>query len=191
MQAAVVSCREFLRNETSDAHLATDTRLSSAADLADTAGYALFLQVMGLTLTRFGADLDSADRSAGLSARSAALVGHIDDDLDVCGAQFQKPKAAAGHTGCHSFAAGVGYALEGSALGAEVLRRRVLTGSRPGVSTRYFDALRDNRRDRWRRYCIWLDGIDRTPEGRNEAARGAADVFHYINQCLDRAHEYT
>ncbi len=186
MKAAAASCREFLRSETADVHLATDTRLSEACDIADQADYARFLEVMGSTLLRFGTDLDSANRSAGIVARSATLLRKIEHDIDSCGVQHQGFGAVAGNVDCDAFSVGVGYALEGSALGAEVLRRRVLSNARPGVSTLYFNALLDKRRPRWQRYCHWLNTVDRTHEERTEALRGATDVFRYIDHCLDR-----
>ncbi len=159
-----------------------------AADVAAADGYRRFLRVMHATLANFGAELDATARAADLAARSETLLGLIEVDLAATATPAVDPGLGVvgpvrPNVADAPFGAGVAYALEGSSLGAEVLRRRA-TDAEAKRSTAYFDTVLTGRRDRWHRYCTWLDNAVRTDEDRRAAARGAKAVFTYVNGCL-------
>ncbi len=195
MSDGVTSCRYFIRSETKAVHKTTDAAMTNHADVADQEGYQRFLQIMHNVVSRFGAQLDAACEAAELPARSEQLLQHLVGDFhDGGGAIFEGgllPPGDAFEVQTHrSFHAGVGYALEGSSLGAEVLRRRAVE-AQPKAATAYFDALLDGRKDRWLHYCDWLDDNHRSAEQRQQAVLGASAVFTFVGQCINqKAHPY-
>lgn len=165
--------------------------MSACADVSTPEGYQRFLTVMSMVLERFGPQLDEASTAAGISARAQALRAGLADDRrsanppsgdDASSTMCSEQQRNGAQT--PSFAAGAAYALEGSAMGAEVLRRRVYAADND-ASTAYFDQLLAARKDRWATFCGWLESSQLSATDQREAARGAAAVFAYVMKCLD------
>lgn len=83
-----------------------------------------------------------------------------------------------------SYCAGVGYVLEGSALGAAVLRRQLLA-MQADAPTFYLDQLLSDRNIRWRQFCTWLNRSQRSKPQLATACTGAMDTFTLVQATLD------
>ncbi|MEM0987401.1 MAG: hypothetical protein AAGK00_00870 [Pseudomonadota bacterium] len=159
--------RQHLRAATQHAHQETETAWSSAEGFADAQTYRRFLGALATVHTRLGmpaATLRGADEMADEWERVHALANDL-------GHTPPPPPARGGMS--DSFAWGVGYALNGAALGAAMMlkggflppdwpKAYLSTGrdyAKSGRLARFFDALND----------VGLD--------REEAARGARAVF--------------
>ncbi|MCB1884917.1 MAG: hypothetical protein KDG89_13125 [Geminicoccaceae bacterium] len=174
------SLRAFLRRGTARAHAALDAR-SAAFDLAAEGGYGAFL------LATAGALLpleDALDRSGvgGLlpdwprRARASALL----DDLAALGLAPPAPVPPLPAAG-PPWAWGTLYVLEGSRLGARLLRRRIPANA-PQGATRYLDHGADG--GLWSAFLGRLEAARAGPGGALAAALAAFALFQ---RAFDRA----
>ncbi|MEO0492325.1 MAG: hypothetical protein AAF081_02800 [Actinomycetota bacterium] len=138
---------EFLRTETRDRHAATEQAMARAADLTTDAGWNTYFGVMYAVTAEHADALDDAAMLADVPPRSERLLVAL--ERDAAAAADLEPVVASSAEAI----AGIAYTLEGSALGAEVLRRRLPVGRRSA----YLDLLIDGRADRWRAIRRWLD----------------------------------
>lgn len=170
--------RSELRTATARVHEEAETQVDLRADIGTPQGYRTFLRVMLEVSTKFGASLDEAANLSGLEPRSEQLIEALSDDLGV-GTSGQ-PRVWATPSPSSSYSIGVGYTLEGSSLGAAVLRKRIPDG----VSTAYLDRLLSARRDRWVCYSRFLDDPS-TDVSIDECVAGATDVFESVHVAID------
>lgn len=169
----------MLRQATAEVHASAETQVDLRADIGSVDGYRRFIHVMHATTTRFARPLDHSSRLAGLEPRSEALIEALGQDLGATGVtECPTPTADYGA----AWAVGVGYTLEGSSLGATVLRRRVP----PDVSTCYLDLLLSARRTRWVSYSRWLDNPEQSRLAADEIVAGAVAVFVGVHEAIDQ-----
>lgn len=182
-----------MRAETRSAHEATDQAIDEVANVTTELGYAVFLNVMHQLTITVGPIVDHSSELAELGKRSAKLIECLELDLEntVTAPRFptshteeQRPNRGA------SAAAGAGYVIEGSSMGAAVLRRRLLSES-PTASTFYFDALLEGRMQRWTAFCQWLNTSQQTDVQRQAAAVAANETFSCALQSLSRCRSIT
>lgn len=145
----VESLSRSLRARTGPAHARTELAVENAADLRTPEGRLFFFRLMRTATSFHAASLDAAAAHAGVEARTTALLRSLDADTGE-----PRPAAPAEPPRSLSQIAGIAYTLEGSSLGAAVLRRRI----RPARSA-YLDLLVTQRSRRWGAMCAWLDGL--------------------------------
>jgi len=134
-----------LRAETADDHARVDALVGQAASVADPDGARRFFTVMHAVVAAYRTALDRASVLAGLEPRSALLLDALRFDLAELGAEPPSIPGAIDQAD-DAAALGVGYVLEGSALGASVLREQAKAASMP---LGYLSILDDNRPTRW------------------------------------------
>jgi len=173
--------RTILRDATQAVHRETDAAMSSHADVTTVDGYSRFLATMNCTIAYFAASLDASAALASIDRRSAALAVALTHDLDALGAPMAQPPEPA-LPSSDALSAGIGYALEGSAVGGGFLMRRV-TASLPSAPTAYLSALTTNRANRWAQYCEWLDRAGPSLDV-DQAIQGAHGVFAFVQNEL-------
>lgn len=192
MQLSAFGLRQDLRARTAEAHRLTDDALRRDADVTTVKGYGLFLKIMSEAHATFCNSLDRSGRAAGLPIRATGLLRALACDLGALEHTSGAPADAALRLDptdpalrATAFDVGVGYALEGSALGAEVLRRQVRS-AQPAAPTRYLDALAGQRRQRWLQYCAWLNSPATAEYASDDVAIGAIRVFSSVNDSISK-----
>ncbi len=170
--------RKRLREATEAVHSSAEQQVDLRASIETPDGYCRFLSVMHTALSSFAEPLDHSSLLSGLAPRSATLVDALETDLAELAGERPAPRPHRPPSASSDlYSIGVGYTLEGSSVGAGVLRRRV-TDDAP---THYLDALLGERRDRWTHYSRWLDDqATAVPTGIDPAIDGASDVFRCV-----------
>ena len=166
---AEVNLLAVLRAATTNAHARSESLLDNVADVRTDQGYQNYLKIMFRLYQAFGTTLDSACVAAGLSTRSEVLLSALGSELKVV------PKTTP--PACKlsdSWGAGVGYTLEGSALGAAVLIRRCRSSRTETEGAPFLSELSAGTRNRFKLYCDWLDAAQLEGE---DAVAGALAVF--------------
>lgn len=171
----------LLRDRTQEIHQSTETRLLADADVATVDGLERFHAVMRHAFLRHGAALDLAAVEVGVRPRSGELL----DALSSGRRHRIEARLTTQRDHDRRRLAGVAYTLEGSALGAEVLRRRLP----PSASSAYLDLLVDGRAARWSRVKAWLDRFD--PNDIDVLVDAATETFHDIAIACDETAEET
>lgn len=170
----------LLRHATAAHHRRAETALEAAAPVGTAVGLQRFLEHMLATHVHFGTALDRASRLAGLETRSGVLVDALAHDLGT--AAIGVGWSDASTTDAHCL--GVGYALEGSFLGARVLDRRIRDADL--TTPAYLEALTGEARSRWPSF---LDALERCDAPEDALIGGAASVFDFIVACTkERRH---
>ena len=171
------TARLYLRSSTSLTHQRMDALGARVANVSGSDGYAIFLRTMARVMDQFAVPLDRSSELAGLAPRSQRLIAALAADLHELGAEPAMSPPPLGDHG-DDFAWGVGYALEGSALGAAVLLEQARSGS-PGLPVGYFSALVDERPGRWSTFSAALNSVGVGPEVET-ATDGALAVFGLV-----------
>lgn len=175
--------RRRLKLAADDAHHQTEAAVDLHADVGTLSGYRRFIELMSATTIEHAAALDRSSVLAQLEPRSAELVSALASDRGPgCGDRlYVQPIPTPIASPNDSWAIGVGYALEGSALGALVVKRRCPEGA----STNYLDVLLAGRRDRWVHYSRWLDELADDEHCVETMSAGAIAVFDSVRRGLD------
>jgi len=173
----ITNVRAAVKAATAELHAEAERDMASFADLSTTVGYRKFAQVMFTVLARFEAAADHGAALAGIEPRSAGLLRALQADIQKVDALDVRPIESLDADSPAS-ALGVAYAIEGSALGAAVLRRRL----GPDVTARYLDALVTQRHDRWPKLTAELDRLD--PNALPCCVAAAAGVFDAVRATI-------
>jgi len=176
------SLRHTLRAATSDAHARVDAAFSRL-DLACPADYRRFLAAQAGALLPLEAALDRAGAEAVLPdwparRRSAALL----EDLRRLGQPPGRPLPVIGDG--PGWVLGALYVLEGSRLGGQVLRRRVLAGPDPACRAATSYLSHGIGRHPWPDF---VHALDTSPYGLADPASvvdGALDAFLLFEQVV-------
>ena len=171
----------LLRDRTQEIHRSTEARLLAEADMATVDGLERFHAVMRHALHRHGHALDLAAAEAGVRPRSGELL----DALSSGPHPLARTATMTASDHDRRQLAGIAYTLEGSALGAEVLRQRLP----PAASSAYLDLLVDGRAARWTQVKAWLDHFD--PSGIDVIVDAATETFRDIAVACDETAEET
>lgn len=177
------SVRQQLRRRTADAHQRVDELGDRVASVLSPAGYLTFLLSMHSVIARYDQELDRSSRLAGVEPRAAALLAALCEDLIALGATGLPavgPLDADPLPVNDAAAWGVGYALEGSALGAAVLLDRLRSvevwsnGDTPPSA--YLSLLVAQRPTRWPTFSSGLGALS-SPTLVDDAVAAANHVF--------------
>lgn len=163
-----------VRASTSAKHVELDAAIGGRAVLSTASGYRRLLTVTAMVLDQFAEPWDRVSAEAGLDRPSQLLRSALYADLGLI--PVPEPASSSPSNGVRSlaFAAGVGYALEGSALGATTILRRLERGDGRDLPRSYYDTLACFAKTRWPPFCRWLDDTD-LDDG--AVAEGAGAVF--------------
>jgi heme oxygenase len=170
LPSASLSLRHFLRASTDEAHSRLDAMLDNLDLFARQSAYRVFLSAMEALYLTYGDSLDWAAGQAGLAPRSDELIASLRRDIGMGATQ---PRIAGG-VASPAARWGIGYVLEGSALGAQLLLRRARRELTPGSSTDYLGTLAAEAQSRWPRFALALDNSGADAE---VAARSSHAVF--------------
>ena len=172
------SVRELLKTQTAALHSRAELSLERPAKIETQQGLGHFLACMMSTHLRFHSELDRAAREAGIEARSETLINALAADLGCAPNRTSRVSLS----DC-AYCLGVGYVIEGSALGAGILRKR-LARTELGVP-RYLSLLTEDAKYRWPRYIEALEtGINK----KQSVLVGAKSTFEFI---IDQAEQMT
>lgn len=172
--------RDQLRSATHDLHQTTDDLIGTHADVGSVNGYPIFLAVMHDVISRFGADCDRVSVAINLPERAQSLQACLARDLNALDVPAADTAPAEGtrHERSLYWSYGCAYALEGSALGAAVLRKAVHVEQHHATS--YLDLLVGDRRARWPAFTTCLDSLSIGSQSIDEMIHGASAVFERV-----------
>lgn len=173
--------RDELRSATRQVHQATDELIGQHANVGSPSGYPTFLSVMHHAFTHFGSECDRVSAAVPLPVRAQRLRACLESDLRALGASVAsdgESKSSTQPAPSLSWAYGSAYALEGSALGAAVLRKAVRVDQQHATS--YLDSLIGDRRVRWPTFTGALDALVMGPGDFDDMTRGALAVFEQV-----------
>jgi heme oxygenase (biliverdin-IX-beta and delta-forming) len=159
------SARRFaLRAETAQAHATLD---AAVGDIAEARAYARYLR----GLHAFRAPVEQA--FAGAPGAPLAIAALIEQDMQAVGVMPQPPSPPFELPDDASARLGIAYVLEGSALGARVLRRQAAS---LGLDPRHLAAQTGDPLG-WAAFCARLDSAENyDPATAARAARSALAV---------------
>jgi len=136
------------------------------------AGYKSWLTIMLRMHTRFAPLYDRGCNLMGLAPISSELLFCLKSDLGQDDVKYDPPRARAKDSEC----VGVVYVIEGSALGAKILRKRI--DQNRSFSQNYLTRLTKDSRERWGRLTNELECNPKVSEMKFEDIRkGALEVF--------------
>ncbi len=161
--------RSLLRDRTSALHRQAENALESKAPIESRQGLSKFLGCMLMVHTRFRTEYDRAAELAGLQTQSGLLIKALQDDLNISSDATIQTSICDDH-----FSLGVGYVLEGSALGASMLKKRLtaLDIEHPC----YLTHVTTTSKTRWPKYVKYIDTCEET----DPVVAGALLTFEYI-----------
>jgi len=171
------SVRTLLKDGTEALHARAEAAFDANAPIESQAGLSHFLECMLSAHMNFYADCDRASYLAGLSPRSKPLVDALLNDLSWHdhSPPIQSPSN-------DSFSLGVGYVFEGSALGASILKKRIISSN---LSTPdYLSILTASAKSRWPRYITKLNSCSED----SHILSGAVAAFEYIIAQAESSH---
>lgn len=178
-----------LRDETAELHALVDELGSRVASVSDPVGYRTFLLAMARVTAEFAELLDRSSETAGLPPRSDMLLRALVADLHALDVvvRFEEPpagpEASAPDVATDAAAWGVGYVLEGSALGAAVLLAEI-DGSPDERPTAYLSLLVEARAGRWPGFVEGLNAADLDEPAGDLAVDAARRVFRFVEAAL-------
>ena len=176
--------RFALREATQPEHMALEAAFERAAFFDSEAGYARWLTIMQAALSTFGEAYDRGAEACGVGARSEALSEALAQDGAAPGPKITPTATERSVSEC----AGIAYVFEGSAMGAQILLRRLQdTPERP---TRYLTQLTQASKHRWQGFQGGLEQAVPDSE-RPKAIDGARATFSFLHSCFGGPpHEY-
>lgn len=150
-------------------HQRAEEALESIAPLESEVGLSHFLKCMLHAHERFDTECDCASALAGLEPRSKKLIAALNSDL-----QIQNDTVVTLQSDDDQFSLGVGYVFEGSALGANIIMKRLASVDQDIPS--YLTLLTSTAKSRWPNYIKTLE------QCKNEKCvlEGAVMAFEYI-----------
>jgi heme oxygenase len=160
----------LLQENTSALHAEAEISLERRARIETPVGLSHFLECMLQTHLRFHDELDVAAHHAGITTRSAILIDALAADLNRV--PDRPPYAKEADDG---FSLGVGYVMEGSALGAGILRKRLLRAGMPVPA--YLSLLTRDAKERW---PYFVETLDKRADSHESALAGANSAFAFI-----------
>ncbi len=163
------SVRSLLKDNTSVLHQQAEDALESNSPIETSQGLAKFLNCMLQAHLQFWAECDRASQIAGLDAQSEKLIMALRNDLNIQHDDNLNPHVCNEH-----FSLGVGYVFEGSALGANIIRKRLLATNLRNPT--YLNLVTSTAKVRWPRYVKQLD----TYSDADRILSGAVVAFRYI-----------
>lgn len=164
------SVRAALKAATQDHHDQAERDVAAHAPVETTRGYRKYLQCMRRLHHVYAPQMAHAAELAGMDDQTGQIIAAFSQDLNVGAAPLD-----AGHRGpplSDAAAWGVGYVLEGSALGAAVVRQRVLQAHGADAPLAALNLLDNTRAVRWRRFTTALNTANVDLPGAVDAARG-------------------
>lgn len=176
--------RAFLKSETAALHHKVEETLAAAAPLHTQHGYVQHLSIM----LRFYHTLHIPNVTPNeLPSRRACWVRCLNADLRELNVITDLPQETQRVILKTESCIGWAYVLEGSALGAQLLRQRVIKVHGASVPCRYFDFLADEHPGRWQSFLSLLETSDTPPA---LAAAGARLAFETLfNTITEQQHE--
>jgi len=166
---AIHGVRAFLKDHTAALHGTAEMAFEARAPVETQDGLVFFLNCMLNSHLQFNAEYDRASKLAGLKPQSAPLIDALRADLP----NRVSPRQTI-PSNCDLFNLGVGYVFEGSAMGANVLKKRI---AKSNLKTpRYLLLLTESARMRWPHYVRKLDSCSES----EKILAGAEVAFKYI-----------
>lgn len=184
MSSPGAGLRERLRGSTQALHDRVDAQMNEQASFRSLAGYRRFLRCMVEALDEFQAPLDASSLAAGLETRTQWLQDCLRADLTAIGDKpDQNPEAPSSGAPCTPQAWGVGYALEGSAMGSRVLRKMAREQLGEQVPSAFLVASAEGATTRW---PIYVKALETAAPDPALAELGAQSVFRSLLAILDQ-----
>ena len=188
--------RTALRAATAPSHKHLDSMLAEVGPFASRENYARYLHATADLYTQFGAMLDRASDLIGLTRNSSTLAGNLADDLKNLGAPHADtlvsnvPADAEPHAISDSHLLGIGYTLEGSALGATQLVKQVRERLGADVPDAFLSSLAEGAKTRWPVLAEYLqqsttNSIAEACEEADRVFQAAASVYRAHYRCSD------
>jgi heme oxygenase len=166
--------REALKSSTQELHTQVDAAMGLHAPLHQLDGYGRFLGCMQGVHDAFGELSDRCSEAAGIEAQSGELRRLLRSDLAALGvaADSSTGQVAAGLSPW-----GIGYALEGSALGSTHLVKAVKASHDDAAPVQFLTASARGARERW---PIFLGALGNAEVDVDNACQSARAVFDFI-----------
>lgn len=175
------SPRFSLRSATQPHHSRTEAAFEALNVFADQDGYVIWLTSLRTMHHRFGAALDLVSREFGLPEIQETLIDLIEQDIRAAQANppiFPKRPHVIPDV---NEAMGMAYAMEGSGMGAQILRKRAKSaGCRV---PRYIAHLSEVSSERW---PVFTRSLDQRRPNMAQALFGATTVFQLLEANMKR-----
>ena len=180
-----MALRALLRSETSAKHQELDVLVGAAHPFSSVDGYSVYLTAMDALYARFSAALDQVSLLAELPPNADAVRSCLASDLESAkdAASEFKPDTspAAGSPFELGTCWGIGYTLEGSAMGASYMIQTVRSNLPSQCTTEFLQHLANDSTQRWPVFCKSLDEATCDPTdalaGANLVFQTAVDLF--------------
>jgi len=173
--------RSILKENTAALHTSAERAMASEGNIETPDGLGHFLQCMYRVHARFNHELDHASWLVGLPLTAGQLFGALERDLlsqDIDGAFISGTQlSASALSRSKSHCLGVGYVFEGSALGANVLAKRLKYSN--AKVPEYLTMVSKNAKSRWPHYLQYLN-CNTIECDTQVALSGAIGVFESI-----------
>ncbi|QDT63156.1 Heme oxygenase [Calycomorphotria hydatis] len=184
----MTSLRDDLRATTSPLHQELDIAVAGSSPFDSPENYAAYLKNMDQLYAAFGADCDTVSRMFELPVITVELRRDIEADLLSVGhkinEEVHRTNSRLSDQLADNVARQVGhsYVMEGSALGARYMFKRVEAKSNSGMSFRFLKSLAEGASARWPTYVAGLSKLQIPPD---DAVAGACEVFQYAIQLFN------
>lgn len=170
--------REALKSSTQELHTEVDAAMGLHAPLHELDGYGRFLGCMQGVHDAFGDLSDRCSEAAGIEAQSGELRRLLRSDLAALGVAAERSTA---QVAAELSPWGIGYALEGSALGSTHLVKAVKGSHDDAAPVQFLTASARGARERW---PIFLGALSAAEADVDEACQSARAVFEFILRTL-------
>lgn len=158
-----------MKYNTSSLHERAETAFESNRPIDSQEGLSHFLSCMLGAHLRFFYECDTASKNAGLNPRSRSLIQALFNDLENSTTTIPPPIHRS-----RQFCAGVGYVFEGSALGANVILKRLNKSNI--AAPNYLTQIATGTKHRWPLFLANLD----TCSHKEDVLAGATTAFRFI-----------
>ncbi|MEM7763423.1 MAG: biliverdin-producing heme oxygenase [Pseudomonadota bacterium] len=148
--------------------------MDAVADITTRHGYVRMLRIMRTVYAQLSAVLESAACTLGITPRYDALLRAIDADLKALGCIVDVSESRDNEDWSTSEALGATYVMEGSALGSQLLRKRLLERHTETLPHTYFDTIIAAQPTRWRQVVA---ALNHSEARRDDMLAGALATF--------------
>ncbi|MFK7821299.1 MAG: biliverdin-producing heme oxygenase [Planctomycetaceae bacterium] len=178
-----MNLRETLRETTAATHKELDRSVGDLKPFSSTARYSIYLQSMLELYVTYATAFDHAAQLAGLPRHADVVIESLKSDLNTVEPSTNGTANRSATETTTAAAWGVGYTLEGSAMGASFMIRSAAEKLPNGTGLAFLERLSGDAKTRW---PIFRDALVTADCDRAESVASAQGVFESAHQIFTR-----
>jgi len=175
--------RSEIRKETNLFHKLAEEATQTYAPLNTKEGYLRFLSGMLEVYQNFGPALDTSSQLIGIEPRSKKVIDALFKDLEKDEREVTKESSTLA-SNKPEVSLGIAYTLEGSALGAKIIRQRLDDSEMKNMPKNYLLLLESQSPSRWPKT---LSALGELESGHETTIETAKDVFKFVAKAMENS----